>query len=128
MVYVDGLTAKCTLIAFIQQTASSVSSEKSTESAALISAMPVVVDIGFIGGGAGLAEGCGSGTVGGGAVVNEVVKAGGLAVDIAGGTEVTRGVTGGKELVIETLDCELEGGRRAMCLGGEGRNAGWAVY
>ena len=128
MVYVDGLTAKYTLIAFIQQTASLVSPEKSTGSAALISVVSVVVDIGFIGGGAGLAGGCGGGTVGGGAVVNEVVKAGGLAVDMARGTEVTRGVTGGKGLVIGTLGCEPEGGREAMCLDGEGRDAGLAVY
>ena len=41
---------------------------------------------------------------------------------------VTRGVTGGKGLVIGMLGCELEGGREAMGLGGEGRDAGLAVY
>ena len=49
VVYVDGLTAKYAFMAFIQQTASSVSPEKSTGSAALISAVLVVVDIGFAG-------------------------------------------------------------------------------
>ena len=41
---------------------------------------------------------------------------------------VTRGVTGGKGLVTGMLGCRLEGDREAMCLGGEGRNAGLAVY
>ena len=105
VVYVDGLTAKYAFMAFIQQIASSVSPEKSTGSAALISAVLVVVDIGFAGGGAGLAGGCGGGTVDEGAVINEVV---------------TRGVTGGKGLVTGMLGCRLEDGREAMHLGGEG--------
>ena len=84
VVYVNGLTAKYTFIAFIQWTASSVSPEKSAGSAALISVVLVVVDVGFAGGGAGLAGSCGSGIVGGSAVVNEVVEAGGLVVDTAG--------------------------------------------
>ena len=125
--YINGLTAKYTFIAFIQQTASLVSPEKSAESAALILAVLVVVDIGFAGGGAGLAGGSGSWTIGGSAVVNEVVKAGELVVDTAGDAVVTRGVTGGKELVTGTLGGEL-GGREVMCLGGEGRDAGLAVY
>ena len=87
-----------------------------------------MVDIGFAGGGVGLAGGCGGGTVGEGAVVNEVVEAGGLAVDTAGDAVATRGVTGGKGLVTGMLGCELEGGRKAMHLGDEGRNAGLAVY
>ena len=69
----------------------------------------VVVDIGFAGGGAGLVGGCGGWAVGGVAVV-------------------TREVTGGKGLVTGTLGCELEGGRKAMHLGGEGRVAGLAMY
>ena len=97
-------------------------------SATLISAVLVVVDIGFAGGSTGLAGGCGGGTVGRGAVVNEVVKAGGFVVDMVGGVVVTRGVTGGKGLVIGVLGCELEGGREAMRLGGKGKDAGLTVY
>ena len=93
VVYVDGLTAKYALIAFIQRTASSVSPEKSAGSAALISVVLVVVDIRFAGGGAGLAGGCGGRTVGGGAVVSEVVETGGLVVDTAEDAAVTKGVT-----------------------------------
>ena len=93
----------------------------------MISVVLVLVDIGFAGGGIGLAGGCGSWTVGEDAVVNEVVKARGLVVDMAGDAVVTRGVTGGKGLVTGTLGCELEGGKEVMCLGGEGRDAGLAV-
>ena len=49
-------------------------------------------------------------------------------VDTTGDAVVTREVTGGKGLVTGTLDCELEGGNEEMHLGGEGRNAGLAVY
>ena len=45
----------------------------------------------------GLAGGCDSGTMGGGAVVNGMVI--GMTVDVV----VTRGVTGGKELVTGML-------------------------
>ena len=45
-------------MAFTQQIVSSVSPKKSVESAALISVMLVVVDIGFTGGGAGLTRDC----------------------------------------------------------------------
>ena len=128
VVYVDGLTAKYALIAFIQWTASSVSPEKSAGSAALISVVLVVVDIRFAGGGAGLAGGCGGRTVGGGAVVSEVVETGSLVVDTAEDVAVTKGVTGGKGLVTGMLGCELEGGNEAMHLGGKGRDAGLAVY
>ena len=128
VVYVEGLTEKYAFMAFIQQTVSSVSPEKSAGSAALISVVVVVVDIGFIGGGAGLAGDCGGGTVDEGIVVKEEVEVVGLAVDVVGGTVVTRGVTGSKGLVTGTLGCEFEGGRVAMCLGGEGRDAGLTMY
>ena len=121
MVYIKGLTVKYTFMAFIQWMASSVSPEKSAGSAALISVVLVVVDIGFTGGGAGLAGGCGGRAVGGSVVV-------GLVVDTVGDTVVTRRVTGGKGLVTGTLGCELEGGKGVMCLGGEGSDAGLAVY
>ena len=55
--------------------ASSVSPEKSAGSAAFISVVLVVVDIGLTGGGAGLAGGCSGGTVGKGAVVKGGVEA-----------------------------------------------------
>ena len=122
VVYIEGLTEKYTFMAFIQQTASLVSPEKSAGSAALISAVLVVVDIGFAGGGAGLAGGCNGGIVDKSAVVKEE------AVDAVGGTVVIRGVTGGKGLITGMLGCELEAGREAMHLGGEGRDAGLAVY
>ena len=82
----------------------------------------VVVDIGFAGGGGGLVGGCGSGTVGGGTVVNGVII--GMTEDAVG----TREVAGGKRLVTGTLDCGPEGGNEVMRLGGEGRDAGLAVY
>ena len=124
VVYVDGLIVKYTLMAFIQWTASSVSPEKSAGSAALISVVLVLVDIGFSGDGTGLAGGCGGWTVEGGVVINEVVEV----VDTAGGAEVTEEMTGGNGLVTGRLGCELEGGNEVMCLGGEGRDAGLAVY
>ena len=80
------------------------------------------MNIGFIGGGTGLVGGCGGGIVDKDTMVNEVVT------DATGGAVVTREMTGGKRLVTGTLDCELEGGREVMCLGGKGRDAGLAVY
>ena len=118
VVYVEGLTLKYAFMAFIHQTASSVSPEKSARSAALILAVQVVVDIVFAGGEAG---GCGGGTVGGGMVV-------GLVVDTVGGTVVTRWVTGGRGLVTGMLSCELEDGKGVMCFGDKGKDAGFAVY
>ena len=47
--------------------------------------MLVVVDIGFAGGGAGLAGGCNGGAVGGGAVVTEGAGGGRLAGGATGG-------------------------------------------
>ena len=113
---------------FTQWTASSVSPEKSEGSAALILAVLVVVDIGFVGGGAGLAGGCSGETVGGGAVVTGGVGGGRLDGGATEDTVVTRGMTGGRGLVTGTLGGEFEGGREAMHLGGKGRDAGLAEY
>ena len=55
-------------------------------------------------------------------------EGGGLASGMAGGTVVTRGMTGGKGFVTEILGCELKGGKKAMCLGGKGRDAGLAGH
>ena len=78
--------------------------------------------MGFAGSWGGLAGGCDGGTVGRGIVVDEV------AAGVAGGAMVTRGVTGGIGLVIGMLDWELEGGSGVIHLGGEGSDAGLAVY
>lgn len=43
-------------------------------------------------------------------------------------TVVTMGVTGGKGFITGTLGWDVEGGREAMCLGGEGKNAGLTKY
>ena len=128
VVYVNGLTAKYAFMAFIQWTAFSIPLEKSAGSAALISAVLVMVDIGFAGGATGLAGSCGGRTVVRVTVVNEAVEAVGLVVDMTEGAVVTRGITGGKELVTGMLGCELDGGREVMHLGGESRDAGLAVY
>ena len=72
----------------------------------------VVVDMKFTGGGGGLAEGCGGGTVGGGAVVKDV-KSDGTVVGTIEDMVVTKGVTSGNGVVR---------------LGGEGRDAGLTVY
>ena len=108
-------------MAFTHWTASPVSPEKSAGRATLISAVLVVVNIGLAGGG-GLTGGCGGGTVGGGTVINEVV------IDTTGCTIVTRGVTGGSELVTGILGWEPEGGNGVLHLGGEGSNTGLTVY
>ena len=88
----------------------------------MISAVLVVVDIGFAGGRTGLAGGCGGGTVDKDTVVREDFEVVGLAVNVVGGTVATRGVTGGKGLVTRTLGCELKGGKEATRLGGKGRD------
>ena len=49
VVYVEGLTEKYAFMAFIEQTTFSVSPEKFAGSAALISMVLVLVDIGFVG-------------------------------------------------------------------------------
>ena len=87
----------------------------------------VVVDMGFIGGGGGLAGGCGGGAVGGGAVVEDV-KINGTVVGTMEDMVVTKGVTGGNGLVIGILGWEPEGGNGVLCFGGEGSDAGLAVY
>ena len=45
-----------------------------------------------------------------------------------GGTVVTRGMTGGKGFVTRGLSWELEGGKKAMCLDGDYRDAGLTLY
>ena len=82
----------------------------------------VVVDMGFAGGGTGLAGGCDGGTVVEGAKIDVVV------IDTTEGTMVTRGVTGGNGLVTGTLGWEVEGGNGVLCLGGEGSDTGLMVY
>ena len=57
----------------------------------------VVVDMGFAGGGTGLAGGCNGGTVVEGAKIDRVV------VSTIEGTVVTKGVTGGRGLVAGIL-------------------------
>ena len=57
----------------------------------------VVVDMGFAGGGGGLAGGCGSGTV------IEGVKMDGMVVGTTEDTVVTKGVTGGNGLATGIL-------------------------
>ena len=91
------MTQKYASIAFTHWTASLVSPEKLAGRAALICMMLVVVDTGFAGDGGGLVGGCGSGTVGGGAVVNKVV------VSVIEVIMVTRGMIDGKGLVIRML-------------------------
>ena len=82
----------------------------------------VVVDMGFIGGGTGLAGGCDGGTVDEGAKINGVV------IGMTEDTVVTRGVTGGNGLVTGILGWEPEGGSGVVCLGGKGSDAGLTVY
>ena len=82
----------------------------------------VVVDMGFTGGGTGLAGGCDGGTVVGGAKIDGVV------IGMTEGTVVTKGVTGGNGLVAGILGWEPEGGSGVVRLGGEGSDAGLTVY
>ena len=51
-----------------------------------------------------------------------------VVVGTTGGTVVTRGVTGGSGLVTGILGWEPEGGSGVLRLGGEGSDAGLAVY
>ena len=125
----EGLTLKYTFIAFIQWTASLVSPEKSVGSAAFNSEVLVVVNIRFVGGRLGLTGGCSGGMVGrGGAVVRGAAEGRGLVVGITDDTVVTRGVTGGKGFITGTLGWDVEGGKEAMHLGGEDKNAGLIEY
>ena len=98
-------------MALTHQIASSVSLERSTGRATLTSVVLVVVDMGFTGGGGGLAGGWGGGTVDGGAKID------GTVVGTTEDTVVTKGVTGGSGLVTGMLR-----------LDGEGSDAGLAVY
>ena len=114
-------------MAFTHQIAFSVSPEKGSGRASLTMVVLVVVDMGFIGGGGGLAGGCGGGTVGGGAMIKGV-KIDGTVVGTTEDTVVTKGVTGGNGLVTGILGWEPEGGSGVVCLGGEGSDAGLTVY
>ena len=119
---VEGLTQKYASMAFTHWIASSVSPEKTSGRASLTVLVLVLVDIGFAGGGTGLAGGCDGGTV------IEGVK---IDVVVVGTTEdavVTRGVTGGSGLVTGILGWEPEGGNGVLRLGGEGSDAGLTVY
>ena len=84
--------------------------------------VPVVVDMGFAGGGGGLAGGCGGGTVGGGMMINKVF------IGMAEGAVVIRGVTGGSGLVTGILGWGPEGGNVVLHLGGKDSDAGLTVY
>ena len=81
----------------------------------------VVVDMGFAGGGTGLAGGCDGGAVDDGAKIDGVV------VSMTEGAVVTRGVTGGRGLVAGILGWEPEGGNGVLHLGGEGNDTGLTV-
>ena len=109
-------------MAFTHQIASSVSPEKSSGRASLTMVVLMMVDMGFAGGGGGLAGGCGGGTV------IEGVKMDGMVVDTMEDMVVTKGVTGGNGLVTGLLGWEPEGGNGVVCLGGEGSDAGLTVY
>ena len=122
LVKVEGLTRKYASIAFTHQIASLVSSEKTSGRVSLTMLVLVVVDIGFTGGGTGLAGGCNGGIVDGGAKID------GIVIGTIEDTVVTKGVTGGRGLVAGILGCEPEGGNGVLCLGGEGSDAGLTVY
>ena len=119
---VEGLTRKYASMAFTHWLASSVSPEKISGRASLTALVLVVVDMGFAGGGTGLAGGCSGGTVVGGAKID------GMVVGTTEGTVVTKGVTGGNGLVTGILGWEPEGGSGVVCLGGKGSDAGLTVY
>ena len=121
VVKVEGLTRKYASMAFTHRLASSVSPEKTSGRASLTVLVLVVVDMGFAGGGTGLAGGCDGGTVVG-------AKSDGVVVGTIEGTVVTKGVTGGNGLVTGILGWEPEGGSGVIRLGGEGSDAGLTVY
>ena len=97
VVKVEGLTRKYASMAFTHWLASSVSPEKISGRASLTVLVLVVVDMGFVGGGTGLAGGCNRGTVVGGAKIDGVV------VGMTEDTVVTKGMTGGNGLVTGIL-------------------------
>ena len=117
---VDRLIEKYASIVSIHRMASSDSPEKCSGRAAWISAVLVVVDMGFAVG--GLTGGWG-GTVGGCWIGDAAVDT----TDATGGFRFVRGVTGGKGFVVGATVWEL-GGRGAAPLGGKGRDAGLVVY
>ena len=121
VVKVERLTRKYASMAFTHWIASSVSPEKTSGRASLTVLVLVVVDMGFIGGGTGLAGGCNGGTVVRGAKIDEVV------IGTTEDTVVTKGVTGGNRLVTGILGWEPEGGSGVVHLGGEGSDAGLTV-
>ena len=94
---VEGLTRKYASMVFTHQMASSVSPEKTLGRASLTVLVLVVVDMGFTGGGIGLAGGCDGG------VVDEVAKIDGVVIGTTEDTVVTRGVAGGSGLVTGML-------------------------
>ena len=119
---VEGLTQKYASMAFTHRMASLVSPEKTSGRASLTVVVLVVVDMGFAGGGIGLAGGCDGGIV---------IKGVKIDIVVVGTTEdavVTRGVTGGSGLVTGILGWEPEGGNGVLHLGGEGSDAGLTVY
>ena len=122
VVKVEGLTQKYASMAFIHRLVSSVSPEKISGRASLTVLVLVVVDMGFTGGGTGLAGGCSGGTMGGGAKIDGVV------IGTTEGIVVTKGVTGGNGLVTGVLGWEPEGGSGVVRLGGENSDAGLTVY
>ena len=81
-----------------------------------------VVDMGFAGGGSGLAGGWDGGTMDEGAEIDGVV------IGMTEDTVVTKGVTGGSGLVTEILGWKPEGDNGVLCLGDEGSDAGLTVY
>ena len=109
-------------MAFTHRIAFSVSPEKISGRASLTGLVLVVVDMGFVGGGSGLAEDWNRGTV------DVVAKINGVVVGTTEDTVVIRGVTGGSGLVTGTVGWELEGGNGVLRLGGEGSDAGFTVY
>ena len=122
LVKVEGLTQKYTSMVFTHQIASSVSPEKTSGRASLTVLVLVVVDMGFTGGGIGLAGGCDGGTV------DEGAKIDGVVIGLTEDTVVTRGVTGSNGLVTGILGWEPEGGSGVVHLGGKGSDAGLTVY
>ena len=84
VVKVEGLTRKYASMVFTHRLASSVSPEKISGRASLTVLVLVVVDMGFAGGGTGLAGGCSGGTVVGGAKID------GAVIGMTEGTVVTK--------------------------------------
>ena len=107
---------------FTHWIASSVSPENGSGRASLTMGVLVVVDMGFAGGGGGLAGGCDSGTV------IEGARMDGRVVGTAEDMVVTKGVTGGNGLITGILGWEPESGSGVVCLVGEGSDAGLTMY